>query len=489
MSTRDLGPARRAPACQAGGRGGPKERAVRGLVRRLGAGLEPGAPRGGTQAGFVVVCGCLCPGTLSPSVTVRPIPVELAYGAERLTLLLPAALTVHRPAEPPALPEVDPLALVAQALDEPLDALPLAEAARGKERVTIVVPDPTRPSAARVYLLPVIARLARAGLAPQRIRVVMARGIHAAAGRAEVEELVGPEVMEALRPVQSSPDLPEWNTTIGTDEELGEVRVHRQVADAGLVILTGAITPHHLAGFGGGPKALVPGTAERDTVVAAHRLTLRTLVAPDGSIVPIAGRLERNPFREALLRVARAFGRCWLLNVVLDARGTIVGAEGGEVGAAHAAAAGLWQRLRAPEAPVLCDLVLAGASSPRADDLVQAHKALRAALAWAKPGAPIVWLARAGKGPGHPEFLPWFESGRLERHLAALRRVFHPSGLTAYALRRAARDHPVHVVSEVSPDITRAMGLLPFPDAGAALAHALAHHDVRTVAVLTDAGA
>ena len=422
-------------------------------------------------------------------MSARPNTIELAYGAERLTLLLPAGLTVQQPVGPPALPEVDPLALVAHALDQPLDALPLGEAARGKERVTIVVPDPTRPSAARVYLLPLIARLARAGYVPQRIRVVIARGIHPAASRAEVEQLVGSEVMDGLGPVQSSPDLPEWNATIATDEELGEVRVHRLVADAGLVILTGAITPHHLAGFDGGPKALVPGTAERDTVLAAQRLTLRTLVAPDGSIVPIAGRLERNPFREALLRVARAFGRCWLLNVVLDAHGKIVGAEGGEVGAPHAAAARLWQRLRAPQAPIPCDLVLAGASSPRADDLVQAHKALRAALAWAKPGAPILWLARAGKGPGHPELLPWFESGRLERHLAALRRAFHPDGLTAYALRRATAEHRVYVVSEVSPDITRGMGLWPCADAQAALDHALAHHEVRSVALLPDAGA
>jgi len=421
-------------------------------------------------------------------VSARPIPVELAYGGDRAALLLPAGLTLHRPAEPPPSSGGDPLACVAQALDHPLDALPLAEAARGQERVTIVVPDPTRPSAARVYLLPVIARLARAGLTPRHIRVVIARGIHAAASRAEVEELVGPEVLEALGPVQSSPDLPEWNATIAQDEELGEVRVHRQVADAGLVILTGAITPHHLAGFGGGAKALVPGTAERDTVVAAHRLTLRTLVAPDGTIVPVEGRLEPNPFREALLRVARAFGRCWLLNVVLDAQGSIVGAAGGDVGSAHAEAARLWQRLRAPGAPTPCDLVLAGAASPRADDLVQAHKALRAALAWAKPGAPVVWLARAGKGPGHAEFLPWFESGRLDRHLAALRRAFHPYGLTAYALRRAASEHPVHVVSEVSPDVTRGMGLLPFATPQAALDHALAHHDVRTVAVLENAG-
>jgi nickel-dependent lactate racemase len=197
--------------------------------------------------------------------------------------------------------------------------------------------------------------------------------------------------------------------------------------------------------------------------------------------------MGENPFREALLRIARTFGRCWLLNVVLGEGGSVLAAAAGEVGAAHAAAAGLWDGLHAGARPEPADLVVVGAASPRSDDLIQAHKALLAALPWAKPRAPLVWLARAPKGPGHPEFLPWFEAGRLDRHLASLRRSFHPYGLTAYSVRRAAADHPVHVVSEVSPDITRGMGLLPFGDARAALAHALRNADVRTCAVLSDA--
>ncbi|MHC5010932.1 MAG: hypothetical protein ACYTG6_08285, partial [Planctomycetota bacterium] len=69
-------------------------------------------------------------------------------------------------------------------------------------------------------------------------------------------------------------------------------------------------------------------------------------------------------------------------------------------------------------------------------------------------------------------------------HLAALRREFHPYGLTAYSVRRIAKTHPVYVVSDVSPDLLRPMGLLPFPDAASALDHAVRHHRVRTCAVL-----
>ena len=100
------------------------------------------------------------------------------------------------------------------------------------------------------------------------------------------------------------------------------------------------------------------------------------------------------------------------------------------------------------------------------------------------PGAPIVWLAHAGDGPGHPRFLPWFEAGRLDRHLAALRRDFHPYGLTAYALRWKAARNPVLAVSTQRADVLRPMGLHPFEDAQAAVTYALRLKPVRRCLVL-----
>jgi nickel-dependent lactate racemase len=416
-------------------------------------------------------------------VTSRGIP--LGYGEATLDVVLPEGVDVRIVAPRPLAPAPEPLAVVADALDRPLGLPPLAEAARGVRDVAIVVPDGTRPSAADAYLLPVIARLARAGLGPGAIRLVVARGIHRAMERAAVERIVGREVMAALKVVQSAPDSPEMNETVGRDPEVGEVRLHRAVATAGLVLLTGAVQPHHQAGFSGGAKALVPGVAERATVLAAHRLTLDATVAPDGSVRSAAGTLDRNAFREALLRIARAHGRAYALQVVLGDGGGIAVARAGEVGEAHEAAARAWLAARAPAPPNPdADLVLVGGGLPGDGDLVQAHKALLAGARHARPGAPIVWLAAAPRGPGHPDFLPWFEVKGLPRHLAALRSRFQPYGLTAYSVRWIAHRHPVHVVSGESPDVLRPMGLLPFATVDAALAHALSHHEVRRVVAL-----
>ncbi len=238
--------------------------------------------------------------------------------------------------------------------------------------------------------------------------------------------------------------------------------------------MTGAIAPHYLAGFSGGGKGLVIGCGDRATVEAAHRLTLDATVAPDGSLRPRLGRPEGNPFAATLLRVARSVAApTFLVNVGL-AGGRVAHAAAGEVGAAHEAAWTEHRRRFAVPRPAAADVVIAACGPGRDGDLVQAHKALVVAAEVAAPGAPIVWLAHAAKGAGHPRFLPWFEAGRLERHLFALRRDFHPYGLTAYALRWKAARHPVHVVSVLSRDVLRPMGLWVFDDAQAAVDHALA---------------
>jgi len=412
---------------------------------------------------------------------------ELWYGAGRIPLDVPDHVEVHTDphAEPPL--ATDPLSTIANAIDAPIGMRPLRELAKGKAKVAIVIPDPTRPPIAQVALLPLLSRLALAGVGPERLRIVVARGIHPAAPRDRIEHLVGSEMMRVLRPVQSAPESPDWNATLADFPGLGPVRIHRQVADADLVVLVGIVTPHHLAGFGGGAKALVPGVAERETVLAAHRLTLDSLVKPDGSIRPTWGQTTPNRFRKALTRIAQTLPCVFGLNLLCDAAGGIHAATAGDIEASHTAAAEQWYALRGLSAdgkPNLAEMTVTGVESPRADTVIQAHKALLHAASVTKKGGPILWLAEAKDGPGHPSFLPWFEAGKLPRHLAALRERFHPYGLTAYSVRRIAKDHPVHVVSKVSGDVLRPMGLHVHATAQHALDHALKSSGAQTIRLL-----
>ena len=51
-------------------------------------------------------------------------------------------------------------------------------------------------------------------------------------------------------------------------------RAGRLAVEADRLILTGTVTYHYHAGFGGGRKALVPGIASRDTIAYTHSLSL-----------------------------------------------------------------------------------------------------------------------------------------------------------------------------------------------------------------------
>jgi nickel-dependent lactate racemase len=293
-------------------------------------------------------------------------------------------------------------------------------------------------------------------VARSAVRILIGGGIHEPSAPREAAALVGPDVAGAYAVEASAPEHPARNVDLAPDPVIATPRVHRAAAEADLVVLTGAVAPHYLAGFSGGAKALVPGTAERATVEAAHRLTLDATVAPDGSVRSWLGRTEGNPFRDALVRIARRHGRTYAVCVGV-ADGRVVHAAAGEVRDAHESACEDHRALFAVRRPEPADLVIAGGGAPRDRDLVQAHKALVVAAEVARDGAPIVWLAHAADGAGHPAFLPWFETGRLERHLLSLRRGFHPYGLTAYALRWKASRHPVHVVSTQSADLLRPM--------------------------------
>lgn len=308
-------------------------------------------------------------------------------------------------------------------------------------------------------------------------------GIHPAATPEEARAILGLELAGTVDVVSTDAEEPSAYDALAEDPALGRPRVHRAVTEADLVVLTGAIAPHYLAGFSGGAKGLVPGCADRATVEAAHRQTLDATIAPDGSVRSLLGRVEGNAFRRVLIRVAKRLPALWLLNVGLsDAK--IAYAVAGDVEAAHEEGARIHTRRFACARPEPADLVIAGGGAPRDRDLLQAHKSLVVASEVSMPGAPIVWLAHAAEGAGHPRFLPWFEAGRLDRHLAALRKDFHPYGLTAYALRWKAARNPILAVSTQGPDVLRPMGLHPFSDAQEAVTYALRMKPVRRCIVL-----
>lgn len=172
------------------------------------------------------------------------------------------------------------------------------------QRVTIAVPDATRPLSYTATLGPLLARLRDAGA--RHIELLVALGLHRPMTANELTELhdLGARFGAALSQSEAKHD--DTLITLSEDVELvpGERErdalpsiLHHAVVETDRVICTGLVEPHQYAGFSGGVKTIAIGCAGARTISALHGLTY--LRDPNTTL----GSVESNPFRRALERV------------------------------------------------------------------------------------------------------------------------------------------------------------------------------------------
>lgn len=73
--------------------------------------------------------------------------------------------------------------------------------------------------------------------------------------------------MRRLKIVQHDSRKSEDMVLLGQTSFGNDVAISKYVANADRVILTGAVTLHPFAGFGGGRKAVMPGVAAYDSIM------------------------------------------------------------------------------------------------------------------------------------------------------------------------------------------------------------------------------
>src|SRR5690349_410049 len=125
--------------------------------------------------------------------------VTLDYGRTGLDVELPDDRVVGPLAIRPAAPLADPEAAVAKALASPIGTPPLAELARGRKDACILVCDITRPVPNRIILPPLLKTLEEQGIARRDILILVATGLHRPNEGAELDEMLGPEVVGHYR--------------------------------------------------------------------------------------------------------------------------------------------------------------------------------------------------------------------------------------------------------------------------------------------------
>jgi hypothetical protein len=204
---------------------------------------------------------------------------------------------------------------VTDAIDDVLDA-GFAPAFFRDKRVAIAVPDLTRPVDYELLLVPLLAALD--GVASE-VTVVVALGLHRALTDAEISPLVEVAARFRAQVVQHdarAENLVEISADIsaGDDQRAGwpvlPARFARPIAEADRVICVGVVEPHQYAGFSGGAKTVAIGCGSEETISAMHGLEF--LRDPHTGL----GRVDDNPFQQALWDLVRPLGPMWGMMVV-----------------------------------------------------------------------------------------------------------------------------------------------------------------------------
>lgn len=389
-------------------------------------------------------------------------------------------------ARPPLLPPSEEKFLQ-QRIARPIGSLPLRQSIKPGDSVAVAISDITRYSATEKFLTPLLAETDAAGVPRKRVTLFVARGTHRALSQDEIRAVAGPEISSGVLVEQSDPD----GETIhaGTTSRGTPVLLCRTLMEHDRIVLTGTISFHYFAGFGGGRKTLVPGCAGRKTAEATHFRIFRT-DGPGKHPLARPGILAGNPVHQDIIEAVSMAPPVFLVNTLLTPEKKLFDIVAGHWQKAHEEGCARYAKIYRVRVPRKYPLVIASAGGfPKDINFIQSHKAMDHAFLALEPGGAMILLAECPEGFGSPQFFPWFRFNNPKEMEKELRANYQIYGQTAHAAYAKAKSCRIILVSSLRPEDVEKMGMLPAPSLEAAVEEARMHlGELPPPLVIPDAG-
>lgn len=331
--------------------------------------------------------------------------VRLDYGRTGLDVSLAGLASVEILEPQGAAPLADPVAAVEQSLLAPIGSPPLSKLALGRRSACILVCDATRPVPNETILKPILRTLEEAGVADDRILILVATGLHRSSTPAELREMFGEEIAGRCRIECHDGRDGGAHRYLGTTPRGVPVWIDRRYLDAELKIATGLIEPHLMAGFSGGRKVICPGVAGLETIRAWH--SPRFLEHANAR----CGVVDGNPVHEENTRIAQTAGCDFIVNVCLDGERRVTTVVAGDMIEAWTKGAEACRRQLSVRASRPADVVVtSGAGYPLDATFYQSVKGMVGALPIVRDGGSIIVAAAMSEGVGGREFVELLEA-------------------------------------------------------------------------------
>ncbi|MBN2243325.1 MAG: nickel-dependent lactate racemase [Acidobacteria bacterium] len=324
---------------------------------------------------------------------------RVPFGKESLEFSLPSGMRATVAVSRTAPPLEDARAAVAEALAHPAGTPRLGSIVRRGNRVCIVFTDATRSCPDHLLVPPLLAELNSGGVRDEDVTLLCGIGMHRPSTHEEKVAKLGAEIVSRYRVIDNEPQNAAALADLGMTEAGVPVSMHRAVVDADVVVATGIVEPHQYAGYSGGPKTLAVGAAGENLIAHTHG---PAFVDHPGTRL---GRIEGNPFHEAVTEAARRAGLRFIVNVVLDDDGRLLRVTAGDPGEAFRDQVAFARSIYEVAVPRQYDIAVGGVGYPKDVNLYQASRAASylffAPTCAVRPGGYCIIPARCPEGVGN----------------------------------------------------------------------------------------
>ncbi len=350
---------------------------------------------------------------------------------------------------------------VSHALHRPVGSPPLRAMAKPGQKICILFTDSTRASPDHQLVPPLLEELETAGVHANDILLLCATGMHRPSTSEEKRIKLGKRICEKYRVMDHEPMNRDGLVDLGFTKGGVPLVVNKFAFQADLVIATGIVEPHQYAGYSGGGKTLAIGTGGEALIRHTHA---PHMIDHPGTRL---GRIDGNPFQDAVEEVSRLAGLRFVINVVQDEEKRPLAVLAGEPAATFRKLVEIARRVYEVSIPRKYDVAVAGVGFPKDVNLYQATRAVSylffAPTCVVKDQGVFILPAPTpegvGQGPGEQAF---FEEMRnapdMPTLLEKLRQKGCPPGAQrAFIMAKVLEKTRVIVVGSETPDLVRQM--------------------------------
>lgn len=315
--------------------------------------------------------------------------IKLDYGKKGLSINLEVA-DVIRPLDQPA--AENPVELIRQKLYKPDYGKGLAELVKNKETVAIAHTDITRATPNHLIIPVILNELTGMGIKKENITLVNMTGSHRAQTQDELVRLLGQDIISNYKCIQHNSFEKDAMSFAG-DLDGFPVYINKEFMAAELKICTGFIEPHFFAGFSGGPKAIMPGLCDIESIMRNHNAVR---IGDDNATWGIT---NSNPVWENIREGCQLVNPDFLLNVAMNTREEISAVFAGEWEPAHKKGCEFVRKNAMQKVDKLYDIVITSNSGYPLDmNLYQCVKGMSCAAQIVKENGIIIIAGECSDG-------------------------------------------------------------------------------------------